>query len=107
MLLLDVTVVNVARGAQGVGAAAMFSASLVLLADEFQGRERGLALGVWGAILVNLPDEIQARLSSHLEEAMDRVADAATRFDMRWREAAQAVAIARLAEAVHLRAVYP
>ena len=28
----------------------MFSASLALLAAEFQGRERGLALGVWGAI---------------------------------------------------------
>ena len=41
---------DLARGAQGIGAAAMFSASLALLADEFQGRERGLALGVWGAI---------------------------------------------------------
>ena len=28
----------------------MFAASLALLAHEFQGRERGLALGVWGAI---------------------------------------------------------
>jgi len=43
-------VLDLARGAQGVGAAAMFSASLALLADEFRGRERGLALGVWGAI---------------------------------------------------------
>lgn len=43
-------VLDIARGAQGMGAAAMFSASLALLADEFQGRERGLALGVWGAI---------------------------------------------------------
>ena len=43
-------VLDLARGAQGIGAAAMFSASLALLADEFQGRERGLALGVWGAI---------------------------------------------------------
>ena len=41
---------DVARGAQGVGAAAMFAASLALLAHEFQGRERGFALGVWGAI---------------------------------------------------------
>ena len=43
-------VLDLARGAQGVGAAAMFAASLALLADEFQGRERGFALGVWGAI---------------------------------------------------------
>ena len=35
---------------QGVGAAAMFAASLALLAHEFQGAERGFALGVWGAI---------------------------------------------------------
>jgi EmrB/QacA subfamily drug resistance transporter len=41
---------DVARGAQGLGAAAMFAASLALLAHEFQGAERGLALGVWGAI---------------------------------------------------------
>ena len=43
-------VLDLARGAQGVGAAAMFAASLALLAAEFQGRERGFALGVWGAI---------------------------------------------------------
>ena len=43
-------VLDLARGAQGVGAAAMFAASLALLANEFQGRERGFALGVWGAI---------------------------------------------------------
>ena len=43
-------VLDVARGAQGIGAAAMFAASLALLAHEFQGAERGVALGVWGAI---------------------------------------------------------
>jgi EmrB/QacA subfamily drug resistance transporter len=43
-------VLDVARGAQGVGAAAMFASSLALLANEFQGKERGFALGVWGAI---------------------------------------------------------
>ncbi|HWM12382.1 MAG TPA: MFS transporter, partial [Solirubrobacteraceae bacterium] len=41
---------DLARGAQGVGAAAIFAASLALLAHEFQGAERGVALGVWGAI---------------------------------------------------------
>jgi EmrB/QacA subfamily drug resistance transporter len=43
-------VLDTARGAQGIGAAAMFAASLALLANEFQGKERGFALGVWGAI---------------------------------------------------------
>jgi EmrB/QacA subfamily drug resistance transporter len=41
---------NLARGAQGVGGAAMFSTSLALLGSAFQGRERGVAFGVWGAI---------------------------------------------------------
>jgi EmrB/QacA subfamily drug resistance transporter len=41
---------NLARGAQGIGGAAMFSTSLALLANAFQGRERGTAFGVWGAI---------------------------------------------------------
>jgi EmrB/QacA subfamily drug resistance transporter len=41
---------NLARGAQGVGAAAMFATSLALLGSSFQGRERGTAFGVWGAI---------------------------------------------------------
>ncbi len=38
-----------ARGAQGIGGAIMFSTSLALLAQEFHGRERGTAFGVWGA----------------------------------------------------------
>jgi EmrB/QacA subfamily drug resistance transporter len=41
---------NLARGAQGVGGAAMFSTSLALLGSAFQGRDRGTAFGVWGAI---------------------------------------------------------
>lgn len=41
---------NLARGAQGVGGAAMFSTSLALLGTAFQGRERGTAFGIWGAI---------------------------------------------------------
>ncbi len=38
-----------ARGGQGIGGAIMFSTSLALLAQEFHGRERGTAFGVWGA----------------------------------------------------------
>lgn len=41
---------DLARAAQGVGAAAMFAASLALLANEFQDKERGFALGVWGGV---------------------------------------------------------
>lgn len=52
-------------------------------------------------------DEIAGRLRSHLEEAMNRIAEAADRFGVGWREAGQAVAIARVAEAARLRSVYP
>jgi EmrB/QacA subfamily drug resistance transporter len=38
-----------ARGAQGIGGAIMYATSLALLAQEFHGRERGTAFGIWGA----------------------------------------------------------
>jgi EmrB/QacA subfamily drug resistance transporter len=38
-----------ARGAQGVGGAIMFATSLALLSQEFHGRDRGTAFGIWGA----------------------------------------------------------
>ncbi len=38
-----------ARAAQGIGGAAMFATSLALLSQEFHGRERGTAFGIWGA----------------------------------------------------------
>ena len=40
---------NLARGVQGIGGAAMLATSLALIAQEFQGRERGTAYGIWGA----------------------------------------------------------
>jgi EmrB/QacA subfamily drug resistance transporter len=40
-----------ARGGQGIGGAIMFATSLALLAQEFQGRERGTAFAAWGATL--------------------------------------------------------
>ena len=40
-----------ARAGQGIGGAIMFSTSLALLAQEFHGRDRGVAFGVWGATL--------------------------------------------------------
>ena len=37
------------RGLQGIGGAIMFSVSLAILSQEFHGRERGTAFGIWGA----------------------------------------------------------
>jgi MFS family permease len=42
---------NLARAVQGVGGAAMFATSLALLASAFHGRERGTAVGIWGATI--------------------------------------------------------
>jgi EmrB/QacA subfamily drug resistance transporter len=42
---------NLARGLQGVGGAIMFATSLALLAQEFEGKERGFAFGIWGATI--------------------------------------------------------
>jgi len=38
-----------ARALQGIGGASMFSTSLALLSQEFHGKERGTAFGLWGA----------------------------------------------------------
>lgn len=42
---------NLSRGAQGVGGAIMFATSLALIAQAFQGRERGTAFGIYGAVI--------------------------------------------------------
>src|SRR5215469_4590775 len=41
---------ELSRGLQGVGGAAMFSVSLALLANAFRGKDRGVAFGIWGAL---------------------------------------------------------
>jgi EmrB/QacA subfamily drug resistance transporter len=41
---------NLARAVQGTGGAMMFSTSLALIAQAFQGKERGTAFGVFGAV---------------------------------------------------------
>ncbi len=46
----DPTFLALARAFQGVGGAIMFATSLALLSTAFQGRERGTAFGVFGAI---------------------------------------------------------
>ena len=51
-LASDPTFLNIARAVQGVGGAIMFAVSLALIAQEFAaGRERGLAMGVYGATI--------------------------------------------------------
>ena len=45
----DPTLLNLARGLQGVGAAGMFATSLALIGQEFHGKDRATAFGVWGA----------------------------------------------------------
>jgi EmrB/QacA subfamily drug resistance transporter len=42
---------NLSRGAQGVGGAIMFATSLALLAQTFSGKERGTAFGAYGAVV--------------------------------------------------------
>src|SRR5665213_901853 len=44
-------VLNLSRGAQGVGGAIMFATSLALIAQAFSGKERGTAIGVYGAVV--------------------------------------------------------
>jgi EmrB/QacA subfamily drug resistance transporter len=38
-----------ARGVQGIGGAGMFAVSLAIISQEFHGKERGSAFGIWGA----------------------------------------------------------
>ncbi len=45
----DPTMLNLARGLQGIGGAMMFATSLALIAQEFEPQERGTAFGLWGA----------------------------------------------------------
>jgi EmrB/QacA subfamily drug resistance transporter len=45
------TLLNLARGLQGVGGAAMFATTLALIAQEFKGPERATAFGIWGATI--------------------------------------------------------
>ena len=52
-------------------------------------------------------EEIAARLRSQVRAAFARVLEFAARENVDWRTAAQAVAIARVAEAARLRSIYP
>src|SRR4051795_6180718 len=50
-LATNATFLHLARGLQGVGGAAMFATSLALIAQEFQGPQRGTAIAAWGATI--------------------------------------------------------
>ncbi|HEU5270364.1 MAG TPA: MFS transporter [Jatrophihabitans sp.] len=39
------------RAAQGIGAAGMFACTYALLSSSYQGRDRGVAYGLWGAVV--------------------------------------------------------
>jgi EmrB/QacA subfamily drug resistance transporter len=45
------TMLNVARAVQGIGGATMLATSLALIASAFHGRDRGVAFGVYGAVI--------------------------------------------------------
>jgi EmrB/QacA subfamily drug resistance transporter len=49
-LAADPTLLVAARVVQGAGAAAMFTTTFALLNSSYQGRERGIAYGVWGGV---------------------------------------------------------
>jgi glutamate dehydrogenase/leucine dehydrogenase len=51
--------------------------------------------------------QIQDRLRMQLRAATQKVATAAEELDLDWRTAAMTVAVARVAEAAKLRAIYP
>ena len=45
------TFLHLARALQGIGGAGMFATSLALIAQEFQGPERGTAIAYWGSTI--------------------------------------------------------
>lgn len=46
----DVGVLIAARGLQGLAAAAMFATTLALITSSYEGKDRGVAFGVWAAV---------------------------------------------------------
>src|SRR5215471_15865492 len=50
-LAQDPLMLILSRSGQGVGGAIMFATSLALLGNSFRGRDRGVAFGVWGAVM--------------------------------------------------------
>ena len=50
-LAKDPLILNLSRGLQGIGGAGMFACGLALLASAYQGKDRGTAIGIWGATI--------------------------------------------------------
>ena len=50
-LSTDTTMLSSFRAVQGIGGAIMFATSLALIASTYQGRDRGTAFGIWGAVV--------------------------------------------------------
>jgi EmrB/QacA subfamily drug resistance transporter len=50
-LAVDPLMLIVSRSGQGVGGAMMFATSLALIGQTFHGKDRGVAFGVWGAVV--------------------------------------------------------
>jgi EmrB/QacA subfamily drug resistance transporter len=50
-LSTDSLMLNLARAVQGVGGAIMFATSLALIAQAFQGKDRGTAFGIYGGVI--------------------------------------------------------
>lgn len=46
----NVSLLIAARGLQGLAAAAMFATTLALIAGSYEGRDRGVAFGIWAAV---------------------------------------------------------
>ncbi|MDV9176250.1 MFS transporter, partial [Streptomyces sp. W16] len=46
----DPALLIAARGVQGIGGAAMLATTMALLNSAYQGRDRGVAFGIWGAV---------------------------------------------------------
>ncbi|HET7658442.1 MAG TPA: MFS transporter [Bacillales bacterium] len=48
--LSHITELNISRGIQGLGGSAMMPLSLAIISATFTGKQRGVAIGVWGGI---------------------------------------------------------
>ncbi|MFC4618731.1 MFS transporter [Camelliibacillus cellulosilyticus] len=45
-----ITTLNISRGIQGLGASAMMPLSLAIISATFKGKQRGIAIGIWGGV---------------------------------------------------------
>ncbi|GGE33555.1 MFS transporter [Pullulanibacillus camelliae] len=48
--LSPISMLNISRGIQGLGASAMMPLSLAIISATFTGKQRGMAIGIWGGI---------------------------------------------------------